>query len=75
MNNNKMVYPSDNISNDMYNNINYQNVQQEQTTHNGLYTLANHKLQLSSNQEDPNGADDWKSTNSHKGELAIAYNN
>ena len=30
---------------------------------------------MSSDLEDPNGADDWKSTNSHKGELVIAYNN
>ena len=50
-------------------------LQQEQTTHNSLYTLANYKLQLSSDLEDPNGADKWKSTNSHKDELVIAYNN
>ena len=30
---------------------------------------------MSSDLEDPNEADDWKSTNSHKGELVIAYNN
>ena len=29
MNDNKMVYPSDNLTNDVYNNIDYQNVQQE----------------------------------------------
>ena len=30
---------------------------------------------MSSDLEDPNEADDWKSTNSHKGELVIAYDN
>ena len=30
---------------------------------------------MSFDLEDPNGVDDWKSTNSHKGELVIAYNN
>ena len=28
---------------------------------------------MSSHLEDPNEANDWKSTNSHEGELAIAY--
>ena len=36
-----------------------------------MYTLADNKLQLSSDLEDF----DWNSTNSHKGELIIAYNN
>ena len=75
MNNDKVVYPSDNLTNDVYNNIDYQNVQQEQTTHNIIYTLTNQELQLSSDLEDPNGADDWISTNSQKGELVIDYNN
>ena len=75
MNDNKIVYPSDNLTNDVYSNTNYQNVQHEQTIHNSFDTLANYKLQLSSDLEDPNGADDWKSTNSHKSELGIAYNN
>ena len=74
MNNNKIVHPSDDLADDVYNNINHYNVQQEQTIHNSLYTIANNKLQLSSDLEDPNGADDWKSTNSHKRELDIAYN-
>ena len=30
---------------------------------------------MSSDLEDSNEADDWKSTNSNKGELVIAYNN
>ena len=53
MNNDKMVCPNANLTNDVYNNTNHQNVQQEQTTHNSLYTLANYKLQLSSDLEDP----------------------
>ena len=39
--------------------------------HHNLYTLANDELQLSSNLEDLN----WNSTDSHKGELVIAYDN
>ena len=42
--------------------------------HNSLYTLANNKLQLSSDLEDPNEANEWNSTNSHESELVIAYN-
>ena len=30
---------------------------------------------MNSDLEDPNGTDDWNSTNSHKSELIIAYNN
>ena len=30
---------------------------------------------MNSDLEDPNGTNDWKSTNSHKSELIIAYNN
>ena len=41
---------------------------------NSLYTLANNKFLLNSDLEDLNEANDWKSTNSHKGELVIAYN-
>ena len=69
------MYPSNNLTNGVYNNINCQKIQQKQTTHNSLYALVDHKLQLSSDLEDPNGADDWKSTNSHKSELVITYNN
>ena len=75
MNDDKMAYPSDNLTNDVYSNNNHQNVQQEYIAHNSLYILANYKQQLSSNLEDPNGTDDWKSTNSHKCELVIAYDN
>ena len=73
MNDDKIVHPSDDLADDVYNNIDYHNVQQEQTNHNSLYTLTDNKLQLSSDLEDPNEANDWKSSNSHKGELVIAY--
>ena len=46
------------LSDDVYNNFDYHNVQQEQTIHNSFYTLADNKLQLSSDLEDPNEADD-----------------
>ena len=70
-----MDYHSDNQTNDMYSNINHKNVQQEQTTHNSLYRLANSKLQWSYDLEDLYKTNDWKSTNSHKRELFIAYDN
>ena len=60
---------------DMYSKRNHQNVQQKRNTHNNLYTFTNYKLQLSSDLEDLNGTDDWKSTNSHKSEVGIAYDN
>ena len=75
MNNNKMVHPSDDLADDMYNNIDHQNVQREQTNHNSLYTIGNNLLQSSSDLEDQNEAVDWNNTNSHKGELIIVYNN
>ena len=55
MNDNKMVYPSNNLINDMYSNTIHPNVKQGQTTHNSLYNLTNYKLQLNFDLEDPNG--------------------
>ena len=75
MNNDKMVCHNDNLANDVDSNTNHQNLQQEQVTHNSFYTLTNYKLQLNYDLEDPNGTNDWKSTNSHKGELVIASDN
>ena len=75
MNDHKIIYPSDNQTIDMYSKRNHQNVQQKRNTHNNLYTFTNYKLQLSSDLEDLNGTDDWKSTNSHKSEVGIAYDN
>ena len=75
MNDDKMVHPSNDLTDDMYNNINHHNIHQKQTNHNILYTLANNELQLSSDLEDQNEGVDWNSTNSHKGELVLAYDN
>ena len=72
MNDDKMVHPSNDLTDDMYNNIDHHNVHQKQTNHNSLYTLANNELQLSSDSENQNEGFDWNSTNSHKGELVIA---
>ena len=65
MNDHKTVHLSDDLVDNAYNNI---------AAYNSFYTLTNNKLQLNSDQEDPNEANEWKSTNSHKGELVIAYN-
>ena len=67
MNDNKMVHPSNDLTDDMYNNIDHHNVHQKQANHNSLYTLVNNELQLSSDLEDQNEDIDWKNTNSHKG--------
>ena len=45
INNNKMVHQSDDLTDDVYNNIDYHNVQQEQTIQYSIYTLDNNKLQ------------------------------
>ena len=58
LNDNKIVYPNDDLADDVHNNIDCHNVQQEQTIHNSLYTVTNNKLQLSSDLENSNGADD-----------------
>ena len=57
MNNDKIVHPSDDLADNICNNINYHNVQQEKTNHNSLYTLAINKLQLCSDLENLNEAD------------------
>ena len=44
MNDNNIVCHSDNLTNDVYSNTNHKNIQQEQTSHNSLYSLANSKL-------------------------------
>ena len=74
MNNDKILYPSDDLTDNVHNTIDYHNVWQEQTNYNSRYTLANNQLQLNSNLEDTNETNDWKNTKSHEGELVIAYN-
>ena len=44
MNDDKIVHPSDNLADDVYNNIDYHNGQQEQIKQNSLYTLADNEL-------------------------------
>ena len=65
MHKDKTVHPSDNLADDVYNNI---------EDHTSLYTLADNKLQLSSDLKDPSETKKWKSTNSDKDELVIACN-
>ena len=71
MNNNNRDYSSNDLIDDMYNNIDHGNVDWKQTNHNSLYTLADNKQQLSSDLEDL----DRNSTDSHEGELIIADDN
>ena len=75
MNNDIIVHPSDELADDMYNNIGHQTAQQKQTNHNSIYTLADNKIQSSSDLGEQNEAVDWKSTKGHKDELVVAYDN
>ena len=71
MNDDNRYHSNNDLTDDMYNNIDYDDVDWKQTNPNSLYILADHKLQLSSYLEDLN----WNNTDSHEGELIIAYNN
>ena len=64
-------YRNNDLTDDIYNNIDHNNVNRKQTYHHNLYTFANNKLHLRSDIKDL----DLNSTDSHKGELIIAYNN
>ena len=75
MNDDKMDCHNNNPTNVVYSNINHKYIQQEWTTHNSLYRLGNSEIQLNYDLEESYRTDDWKSTNSHKGELVIVYNN
>ena len=75
MNNDEIVHPSDDLADDMCNNIDHQTAQQTQTNHNSLYTFADNEIQSSYDSEDQNEAVDWKITRGHEGELVIAYDN
>ena len=55
----------------MYNYIDHDNLNPKQTNYHNLYTFTNDKIHLRSDIEDL----EWTSTDSHKGELIIAYNN
>ena len=63
----------DNPTNNVSSNINHKNIQQERTTHDSLYRLADYELPLKYDLEGLYRTDDWKSTNSYKGELVNAY--
>ena len=71
MNDHIMNHSNNDLLDDMYSNIDLNNIDQKQTTNDNLYTLADNKLQLSSDLEDL----DWNSTDSHENELVIAYDN
>ena len=64
-------HSNNDLLDDMYSNIAHNNIDQKQTTNHNLYTLADNELQLSSDLKDL----DQDSTNNHKGDLIIAYDN
>ena len=76
MNDRKVVHSSNDQRNDDYSNIKNHKIYQKQTIrNNSFYTIVNNKLKLKSHLEDPNKTNDWNTTNSHEGELVMAYNN
>ena len=71
MKNDNRYHSNNDLLNDMYSHIDHNNVDRKQINHNSHYTLADNKLQLSSDLEDL----DWNNTDSYEGELINAYNN
>ena len=71
MNDDTSKHSNNNLLVDMYSNTAHNNANQKQTTGRNVYTIIDTKLQSSSDLEGL----DWDSTNSHTGELIIAYNN
>ena len=52
LNNNIRDHHNNNLTDDVYHNINHNNEDWKQTNHHNIYTFANDKLQLSSDIED-----------------------
>ena len=71
INYNNMYHSNNHLLNDMYSHINHNNVDWKQRNHHNLFTFVDDKLQLSSDLEHL----DWNSTDSHEGELVLAYDN
>ena len=71
MNDDNRKHSNNELLDDMYSSATHDNANQKQTTTRNLYTIAANKLQSSSDLEDL----DRDSTNSHIGELIIAYDN
>ena len=64
------------LTNDDYSNIEDNEIHQEKIIQNSsFYTIVDNKLHLRSHLEDLNKPNDWKTKNSHEGELVMAYNN
>ena len=64
------------LINDDYSNIEDHETQHKETNqNNSVYTLVEHKLQSSSQLEDQNETNDWKTINKHEGGLGMAYDN
>ena len=59
MNKEQVVHPSDDLTNDDYNNIEDHGTHHQRTNqNNSFYTLVNNKLQSSSHLEEPNKTND-----------------
>ena len=76
MNDKIVVHPSNDLTNNDYSNIENRDIHQEQTNqNNSFYTINDNKFQSRSYLEYSNKANDWKTTNSHEGELVMVYDN
>ena len=75
MNDKKVVHPSDDLTNNDYNNIeDYENQHKWTNQNNSYYTLVDNELQSSSHLEDSNGTNDRKTTNNQESDLVMARN-
>ena len=75
MNNEEVIHPSDDLTDDNYRKIEDHEIQHELTNqNNSFYTLVENELQSSSHLEDPNKTNDWITTKNHESELVVAYN-
>ena len=71
MNDDTRKYLNNDLLFGIYSNTAHDNANQKQTTNCNIYTITDNKLQSSFDLEDIN----WDSTDSHTGELIIAYDN
>ena len=75
MNDQEIVHPSNDLTDENYSNIEKDENQHEWTNqNNSFYTLVDNELQSSSHLEDPNQTNDCKTVTNHEGDLVMAHN-
>ena len=70
------IYPSGDLKDDKYSNIeNHESQRKRANQNNSVHTLVDSKLQLSPQLENWKKTCIWKTTNNHEGEVLMAYDN